>query len=111
MANNYNFGGSIDSIILTTSGLVYTAGDTNGDGEADLTDFDTIRNNFFNPVLGPTSGDLTNDGVVNYVDFRVWKDNATPAALAALGIPEPTSVLLVVSALLFSVPFRGRSRR
>jgi hypothetical protein len=103
--------GSIDSFTLTTSGLTYSAGDTNGNGVADLVDFDTIRNNFFNAVLGPTSGDLNNDGTVDYTDFRVWKGNATPAALAALGIPEPSSVVLAAAALLFVVPLVGQRRQ
>ncbi len=111
IADNYNIAGSIDSLTLTTSGLVYTAGDTNGNGVVDLFDYDTIRNNFFKSLQGPTNGDLNNDGVVDYVDFRVWKNHATPAALAALGIPEPASALLGVIGFVLLAPLSMRSRR
>jgi hypothetical protein len=94
VSNSATVGGSVNSFTLTTSGSVYLPGDTNGDGVADLTDYNTIRNNFFEALHAPANGDLDNNGLVDYVDFRVWKDNATPAALAALGIPEPTSSLL-----------------
>lgn len=94
LATNENIAAVIDTVTLTTSGSIFSAGDTEGDGAADVDDFNTIRNNFFNPVLGPQNGDLNNDGIVNYVDFRVWKTNASLAVLAAVGIPEPSSVVL-----------------
>ncbi len=103
--------GNIDSFTLTTSGSVYTAGDTNGNGMADVTDYNTIRNNYFNPVLGPTSGDVTNDGIVNHLDFRVWKAAASPAVLAAVGIPEPSSLILGSCGLLFLLQRVARQRQ
>jgi hypothetical protein len=99
IANNFEIGGTIDSITLTTSGDTYAAGDTNGDGVADVADFDTMRNNFFNPVFGPTFGDFTNNGLVDYADFRIWKGAATLETLRAVGIPEPSCIVLVVTGL------------
>jgi hypothetical protein len=103
--------GSIESFALATSGSVYTAGDTNGNGMADVADFNTIRNNYFNSVLGPTSGDVTNDGIVNHLDFRVWKNAASPAVLAAVGIPEPSSLTLGSCGLMFLLQRVARRRK
>jgi hypothetical protein len=103
--------GNIESFALATSGSVYSAGDTNGNGVADVTDYDTIRNNYFNPVLGPTSGDVTNDGIVNHLDFRVWKAAASPAVLAAVGIPEPSSLILGSCGLMFVLQRVARQRK
>lgn len=110
----FTVGAKLDSFSLTTSGPIYVAGDTNGDGNINTLDFDTIRNNFFKPLLGPTNGDLNNDGIVDYVDFRVWKSHAAPGAAAAVGgfgVPEPTSVLLGALGLLLSAPLALRQRR
>jgi hypothetical protein len=103
--------GMIEDFTLTTSGSVYTAGDTNGNGAADVADYNTIRNNYFNAVLGPTSGDVTNDGIVNHLDFRVWKAAASPAVLAAVGIPEPSSLCLGSCGLLFLLQRVARQRK
>jgi hypothetical protein len=102
---------NIDSLSLTTSGPAYTAGDTNGNGMADVTDYNTIRSNYFNAVLGPTSGDVTNDGVVNHLDFRVWKAAASPAVLAAVGLPEPSSLALSSCSLVFLLKRVVRQRK
>jgi hypothetical protein len=103
--------GNVENFSLTTSGSVYSAGDTNGNGIADVTDYDTIRNNYFNSVLGPTSGDVTNDGIVNHLDFRVWKAAASPAVLAAVGIPEPSSLALGCCGLMFLLKRAARQRK
>jgi hypothetical protein len=102
---------TIDSFSLASSGAAYTAGDTNGNGMADVADYDTIRNNYFNPVLGPTSGDVTNDGIVNHLDFRVWKNAASPAVLAAVGIPEPSSLALGSCGLMFLLQSVARRQK
>lgn len=102
--------GTIESFTLATSGSIYTAGDTNGNGMADVEDYNTIRNNYFNPVLGPTQGDVTNDGIVNHLDFRVWKNAASPAVLAAVGIPEPSSITLGFCGLMYLLRRAARQR-
>jgi hypothetical protein len=43
---------------------------------------------------------VTNDGFVNFDDFRQWKDNYVPAVGEAnVGIPEPSAILLATPAL------------
>ena len=103
--------GMVEGFTLTTSGSVYTAGDTNGNGTADVADYNTIRNNYYNSVLGPTSGDVNNDGIVNHLDFRVWKAAASPAVLAAVGIPEPSCLCLSSCGLLFLLQRVVRQRK
>ena len=50
-------------------------------------------------------GDLNRDGLVEFADFRIWKNNA-PAGLGSVAdIPEPGTLILVECA----TPFVHRS--
>lgn len=98
------------------------AGDVDGDGDVDLneiggdgiSDFDIIRDNWFNDA-SPTRemGDLTADGIVEFDDFAEWK-NAFPFPIAgsiAEGfyvIPEPTGFALLSLAVVSCGALRRR---
>src|SRR5690606_27708772 len=102
-------------------------GDVDGDGDVDLvettgdmlSDFDIIRNNWFNSN-SPTRemGDLNGDGIVEFDDFAEWKA-AFPYPIAGSieagfqVVPEPSSfTVLGVSALFFGAASRyGKQRR
>ena len=58
--------------------------------------------------LEQRQGDLTGDGRVLLNDFALWRNNAEPGALAALGIPEPGSLALIAAAGLTGCFRRGR---
>ena len=80
-------------------------GDANFDGFVDSLDFELISDNLFNTVAVGTDGDITRDGVVNYADYRLWRDRiaALPLSVTGQEVPEPTSaalLLLGVSSLL-----------
>ena len=50
-------------------------GDTDGDGVVEIPDdFNPIRDNFQKSVALRTQGDLNRDGIVEFLDFREWKN-------------------------------------
>jgi hypothetical protein len=107
-------GGSTYTVAVSSPVGLIAAGDVNGDGVANTSDYVIIRNNFFGTNRTRAQGDLTNDGVVNFADFRNWKDYRTAGSgadaelLAGLGVPEPGSLVL---ALLGALAWLGASRR
>ncbi len=80
----------------------YKPGDVNLDTLVNLDDLTIIRTNFRRTVATRNLGDLTNDGFVNFNDFREWKNNyiPPPGAPAEYGVPEPGGLALMGIALL-----------
>jgi hypothetical protein len=75
-------------------------GDVNLDTFIDLADLQIIRQNFRQAVGSVTLGDLTSDGIVNFDDYRLWKNNYTPAAGENFElVPEPSGAAMVAAAL------------
>ncbi len=86
-------------------------GDTDGDGDVDLTDLNAVRNNFgTSGPIGGTPGDaFPFDGSVTLSDLNGVRNNfgATPGAL---GVPEPGSLGLLCAALTACVAVQSRRR-
>jgi hypothetical protein len=83
------------------------AGDTDGDGIVEASDFDPIRANFNKSVTSRTQGDLVNNGRVDFEDFEQWKTAFTGGggSLAGLdvsfnNVPEPAAATLLLAASL-----------
>jgi hypothetical protein len=76
------------------------SGDVNCDGSVNLTDFAAIRDHFRLTVNSRLMGDLTGDGIVNFVDFRQWKSNFSGPGAAALFVPEPATLALLLMGML-----------
>ncbi|TWT72841.1 PEP-CTERM motif protein [Posidoniimonas polymericola] len=87
----------------------FQLGDINLDLVVDIDDLDIIRANFFMTNASPGDGDVNLDKRVDWTDFKLWKENATPAALAAI-VPEPHSLTLCAISLL-GLHRLGRSRQ
>jgi hypothetical protein len=73
-------------------------GDVNRDGNVNLTDFHIIRGNLFKTGQSRAQGDLIGNGIVDFADYREWKNNV-PAGLAASAeffgaIPEPSAAMM-----------------
>ncbi len=92
----------IDNVLLQVTGVM--AGDLNGDGAVNLTDYGIVRDHQQQAQLYNAQGELTGDGVVNLNDFRAFKTiydaqngaGSFAAALEAAQVPEPSSLALVM---------------
>ncbi len=104
-----NAGQNMYGVVVTTAAL---PGDVDEDNDVDMADFDAIRNNFQKSVTTRAQGDLNGDGVVDFVDFRQWKDFfPTPIGPAAGVVPEPASGALgLLAAAMGASLARGRGR-
>lgn len=115
--HNGSIGGDDGFQILNGIQLVQTiveepnACDVNADGVCNSTDFAILRDNLFQfdgetSFAGRVDGDLNGDAVVDFFDYRLFKDDplrivsAPPATgvAAAATVPEPAAVGLLVSA-------------
>lgn len=93
---------------LTLGGI---AGDVNGDGDVDVTDYIIIRDNLGRSVTMRESGDLNGDMRVDLDDFQVWLENAPASDISALQserVPEPTSMFLVGWLVSYCISIRKR---
>jgi hypothetical protein len=120
-AGGENFDGVIDEVAFWNRGLtaseiaahyanilgdknyfgqsgVGLTGDTDGDGDVDLTDLNNVRNNFGGAGLGDTDS----DGDVDLSDLNNVRNNF--GAVGANAVPEPASwtMLAIASAAMFA---------
>jgi hypothetical protein len=118
-SNGHQGGFGLDNVLVMSSatferpGVVDPGrqGDVDGDDDVDMDDFAIIQGNFQKTVTMRTEGDLTFDNFVDFKDFRQWKTNfPAPVELAALGVPEPSTVVMAGLALAAGVAVRRRKR-
>jgi hypothetical protein len=87
------------------------AGDYDNNGVVDMNDYTAWQNAYGQTGAGLLA-DGNHDGVVNAADYTIWRDHASfggPGAGA--GVPEPSSLLLLMSgALSAGLFFRCRRR-
>jgi hypothetical protein len=84
--------------------LLALKGDTDGDADVDLADYNRLATNF-DPVgsLGPhgwPDGNTDGDGDIDLADYNALAGNFSPAGYGAAAVPEPASVCLLLAALL-----------
>ena len=85
-------------------------GDFDGDNDVDDIDFNNyLRANMLTSVSPYADGDVTGDGVVDSLDFDRFKyEYYEGTAALSLAIPEPSTLLLLLTALPAGI---GRRRR
>ncbi len=100
---------------LMSSGVISVAiaGDYNGDGAVDASDYTVWRDQLGATLL--TNADGNNDGVVNTLDLAVWKNQFGQAASAVIGalagaVPEPSAAVLIFVAMT-AIAVRRRAQR
>jgi T5SS/PEP-CTERM-associated repeat protein len=109
-------GGLFRSVTYTATtvqlqNLLALAGDTDGDMDIDLSDYNTITTNF-DPIgtHGPypwLAGNFDGDGDVDLADYNTLAGNFHPAGYGAAAVPEPAAVILsLLAALLVSASGR-----
>jgi hypothetical protein len=100
---------TITNFTLETTGPIVVPGDVDGDGSPDADDFFIIRDNLFDAVTSRSMGDLNSDNLVDFTDFRLWKNAAPPSVSAGLVIPEPAAIGLLLAGM--AGVFTRRRRR
>jgi hypothetical protein len=102
--------GMITNFTLESTAPLLIPGDVNGDLAVNDLDFNIIRDHLF--ASGTRNqGDLTNDGFVDFSDFRAWKtahEAGSGAGLSA-SVPEPASAVFALIAMAISL-LAGRRR-
>lgn len=88
-------------------------GDVTGEGVVDINDFNIIKMNLFKTGQSRMQGDLNEDALVDFVDFRLWKSAAGPgfASVTLFGVPEPGSMVLLACGSSLFVSLRRAPRR
>jgi hypothetical protein len=90
-------------------------GDYNLDGSVDEADYTAWRSTFGSTI--ELAADANDDQVVNAADYVVWRknqsaENASLAAIAAHGVPEPTTIGPMMMALgTIAIIFRRKRAR
>ena len=95
-------GGSIGPNLTVDFEPEFDIADVNQDGVVDTLDFQQISDDLFELTENLTgvnvNSDIDGSGLVDFTDFRIWKNTPQGAAvLAAMGVPEPaTGALLCI---------------
>lgn len=75
------------------------SGDFDGDGMIGMEDYDAWSASYGLAVVPGTGADGNRDGVIDAADYTLWRD---AFAAATTAVPEPSSLLILVAAILIA---------
>lgn len=105
--------GELSPILSLDFSPQFDIADVNRDGVVSAADFFQISDDLFKTDAELTgvnvNSDIDGSGLVDFADFRIWKDTPQGSAVA-LTIPEPTSLLMLGTAASVVVSLRARLR-
>jgi hypothetical protein len=118
------FLGGLASCVLALTFLIADAravslgqGDANGDGSVDQADLVIVLNNYNQGFLSDawSHGDFNGDGDVNGADLNVvlsnYNSQTSTSGNVTATVPEPATLLLLVTGLLGLLAYGWRKRR
>jgi hypothetical protein len=92
-----NFAGSMGSVNLAPP--PGPTGDYNGNGTVDAADYVVWRDTLTQNVAMGTGADGSGNGTVDDADYNFWRTrfgNSVSPASSATGVPEPTTMILLL---------------
>jgi prepilin-type N-terminal cleavage/methylation domain-containing protein len=94
--------GATDVVYMVNSLQVRELGDYDSDGQIDESDYQVWKNTYGTSI--DLSADDNHDGVVNAADYTIWRDHAAidiagESANAAKSVPEPATIVFLMSLL------------
>ncbi len=103
----------IDDVRFGLPSPALVAGDANGDGWIDSSDYTLWADHYLQIGRSFDEGDFNADGIVNGGDYTLWADHYSSQHLfAATATPEPSTLALgsIAVSLIAGVALRGRAR-
>ncbi|MEO0530621.1 MAG: glycosyl hydrolase [Planctomycetota bacterium] len=93
---------------LTTTGELASviAGDFNGDGAVDATDYTVWRDNQAASVNPWSPGDANGDGAINAADHAIWVTNFGAVPALSTAVPEPAGLLVALLGMAAAARWR-----
>jgi probable HAF family extracellular repeat protein len=106
------FGGQMHAFLLTPEAGPHP-GDANSDGAVNIQDLSVVLANYDKTGMSWSQGDFTGDGTVNIGDLSIILANydKTFAAGHINVVPEPSTLLLAIGALLSVLAYAWRKQR
>ena len=86
-------------------------GDANGDGSVNAADLDIVLKNYNHTGMGWGQGDFDSNGTVNGGDLNVWLSHKDNGSSVSGAVPEPVTLVLLVTGLLGLLAYGWRKRR
>ena len=98
------------STTVQLQNLLAVEGDTDGDKDVDITDFNSLATNFDpDGATAPhswTEGNFDGDNDIDITDFNVLASNFSPEGYGTSAVPEPSALLLTLLGLMQAVRWR-----